>query len=94
MALEVRTTEERIAHIEGILEQMNERIRNDEVGLHHLREEMKGEFQGVDAKFQGVEGKIDGLQKEMREQFRWMIGMWLSVILAILATIITIILKG
>jgi hypothetical protein len=81
MAVETRTTEERIAHIEGILSQMNERVRgleerigNVEVGLDQLRGEMREELRAI--------------RGEMRDQFRWLIGMWISVMLVVLGAII------
>ena len=70
MAVEVRTTEERIAHIEGILGQMNERVRS------------------IEERIGKVEEEIRHLREEMTSQFRWMIGMWISAIIVIIATII------
>jgi tetrahydromethanopterin S-methyltransferase subunit B len=65
--------EERMARIEGIVEQMNER-------LNHL-ETLLGQFRGE------VESEIGSLRVELSSQFRWTLGllitMWITLILAI-----------
>ena len=73
--------EERVARIEGILEQMDKRLLRLENEVVHVREvisRLRGE----------VENRINDLRGEMRGQFRWIIGiiitMWITVTLTIL----------
>ena len=62
------TIEERVSRLEGVLEQMNERLGNLERGQEALRAEVRGNF-------------------------RWTIGlilgMWASVIAAVLGALLT-----
>jgi tetrahydromethanopterin S-methyltransferase subunit B len=59
--------EERVAKIEGIVEQMNERLNHIETDLRDLRED---------------------LTKKIESNFRWTVGlmltMWVTIILAII----------
>jgi tetrahydromethanopterin S-methyltransferase subunit B len=72
--------EERMARIEGIVEQMNER-------LNHL-ETLLGQFRGeVESEIGSLRGEIGSLRVELSSQFRWTLGllitMWITLILAI-----------
>ncbi len=40
-----------------------------------------------------LENRFIALEKEIRANFRWMIGMWITVILMFISTMLTIILK-
>lgn len=41
-----------------------------------------------------LESRFIALEKEIRANFRWMIGMWITVILMFISTMLTIILKA
>jgi hypothetical protein len=66
--------EERVAHIEGTTGQLDKRLGNVETALQNLQ-------RSVDEKFQEVYRKMDA-------QFRWTVGimltMWATIILTIL----------
>jgi hypothetical protein len=80
--------EERMARIEGALSQLDKRLTewinhfSNEIG--QLRNEMSNE--------------IGQLRSEIRQMRSWMIGilipMWVTIILAILATIFIVLFKG
>lgn len=40
-----------------------------------------------------LENRFIALEKEIRANFRWMIGMWITVVLMFISTMLTIILK-
>jgi tetrahydromethanopterin S-methyltransferase subunit B len=69
--------EERVASIEGIVEQMNGRLNHIETDLGTLREETKSEIREL---------RRDLTQK-IESSFRWTMGlmltMWVTIILAI-----------
>ena len=84
--------EERVARIEGILEQMDKRLTKLENEVSRLREEMGGEINSL-------RGEVNSLRREVREeinslrdmvwsQFKWTIGilitMWITIIITIL----------
>lgn len=92
--------EERTAKIEGILEQMSERItdlredlskRIDDLRaeVSNLRAEvsnMRADFTGLRADF---DSKIEGLAREIHDNFRWtmatLIGSWATIVGVIIA---------
>jgi uncharacterized coiled-coil protein SlyX len=91
--------DERVAKIEGTLEQMNERLNHIEtdIGTLHadlgiLREEMKTEIRDVREKLESntrdLRGEMKDLRGEMRSNFKWtmglMITMWVTIILTII----------
>lgn len=71
--------EERVSRLEGAVEQMNERLGNIEQNLLALRTEMQQGYQS--------------LQSEMRDNFRWTIGIvlvtWITVIGTVLGALLT-----
>ena len=66
--------EERVARIEGFLEQMDKRLNHLESEVKELRSEMRGE--------------IGELRRDLNNRFFWLLGvqisMWVTIILAIL----------
>jgi hypothetical protein len=66
--------EERVARIEGILEQVDKRLNHLESEMRELRSEMRGE--------------IRELRRDLNNRFFWLLGvqisMWVTIVLAIL----------
>jgi hypothetical protein len=66
--------EERVARIEGFLEQMDKRLNHLESEVKELRSEMRSE--------------IRELRRDLNNRFFWLLGvqisMWVTIILAIL----------
>jgi predicted nucleic acid-binding Zn-ribbon protein len=73
--------EERVARIEGILEQMDKR-------LNHLESEIRDLRVYVESEIKGLRGEIGDLRRDLNNRFLWMLGvqitMWVTIILAIL----------
>ena len=59
--------EERVARMEGILDQMDKRLGRVEAELKELREETRVEIRGLREE---MRNEINGLREEMREGFR------------------------
>jgi hypothetical protein len=66
--------EERVARIEGVLEQIDKRLNHLESEVRELRSEMRGE--------------IRELRRDLNNRFFWLLGvqisMWVTIILAVL----------
>jgi tetrahydromethanopterin S-methyltransferase subunit B len=66
--------EERVARIEGIVEQMDRRLNHLETEIRDLREELREELRD--------------LRRDLNNRFLWLLGvqisMWVTIILAIL----------
>ena len=73
--------EERVARIEGILEQMDKRLTRLENEVSHLREE-------INSLRREVREEINSLRDMVWSQFKWTIGilitMWITIIITIL----------
>ena len=80
--------EERVARIEGILEQMDKRFSE-------FREYIEKRFDQINERINRLENEVSHLREEMGEirkdmstQFRWIIGimitMWITIIITIL----------
>jgi hypothetical protein len=73
--------EERVAKIEGILEQMDKR-------LNHLESEIGDLRVYVESEIKGLRGEIGDLRRDLNNRFLWMLGvqitMWVIIILAII----------
>jgi predicted RNase H-like nuclease (RuvC/YqgF family) len=79
--VERSSLEERVARIEGILEQMDKR-------LNHLESEIRDLRVYVESEIKGLRGDIGDLRRDLNNRFLWMLGvqitMWVTIILAIL----------
>jgi peptidoglycan hydrolase CwlO-like protein len=79
--VERSSLEERVARIEGILEQMDKR-------LNHLESEIRDLWAYVESEIKGLRGEIGDLRRDLNNRFLWILGvqitMWVTIILAIL----------
>jgi predicted nucleic acid-binding Zn-ribbon protein len=79
--VERSSLEERVARIEGILEQMDKR-------LNHLESEIRDLRVYVESEIKGLRGEIGDLRSDLNNRFLWMLGvqitMWVTIMLAIL----------
>jgi len=73
--------EERVARIEGILEQMDKRMNHMETEVRELRVY-------VEAEIRELRRELDELRRDLNTRFFWLLGvqisMWVTIILAIL----------
>lgn len=88
--------EERLAKMEGIIEQMDKRLNHIETTISDMHKEFVGKFDDMHKEFTGnfdgmhreFTGKFDDLRKEITTNFRWTIGiiitMWITIILAVM----------
>ncbi|MCD6508701.1 hypothetical protein J7M22_19040 [Candidatus Poribacteria bacterium] len=77
--------EERVARMEGILDQMDKRLGRVEAELKELREETRVEIRGLREE---MRNEINGLREEMREGFRRMDDRFYSFMKWIIAALI------
>jgi predicted RNase H-like nuclease (RuvC/YqgF family) len=79
--VERSSLEERVARIEGILEQMDKR-------LNHLESEIRDLRVYVESEIKGLRGEIGDLRRDLNNRFLWILGVqitiWVTIILAIL----------
>jgi predicted RNase H-like nuclease (RuvC/YqgF family) len=79
--MESSSLEERVARIEGILEQMDKR-------LNHLESEIRDLRVYVESEIKSLRGVISDLRRDLNNRFLWILGvqmtMWVTIILAII----------
>ena len=79
--MERSSLEERVAKIEGILEQMDKRLNRLESEIRDLRVYVESEIRSL-------RGEIGDLGRDLDNRFLWMLGvqitMWVTIILAII----------
>ena len=79
----------RVSRIEGVIEQMNERLGNLEQGLRDLHSELTGEQRSLRTDIAEVQRS---LRTEMRSNFRWTMGitiaMWVTIMGAVIGTLL------
>ena len=61
--------------------------------LINLENRFDNRFNAIDNRFNAIDNRFIELEKEIRTNFRWMIGMWITVIVMFISTMLTIILK-
>jgi predicted nucleic acid-binding Zn-ribbon protein len=90
--MESSSLEERVARIEGILEQMDKRLNHIESEIRDLRVEIRDLRAYVEGEIKGLRneimGEIGGLRRNLNDKFLWMLGvqitMWVTIILAVI----------
>ena len=83
-ALEVR-----MAHLEGVYEQVDKRLGTIELRLGDLDRKIDGKIDGIDGKIDGLRAnldrKIDLLRSDVNRVLYFVLGTWVTLMLAILA---------
>ena len=94
-ALEVR-----MARLEGSYEQLDKRLGDLAADLHALRAEFRAEIQGlrneiqvVWNELQGVRNEIQTVRAEMGRLFYWLMGTFLTTLVAIGGVIVTVLVR-
>jgi len=82
--------EERLAKLEGIVGQMDKRLASIENRLNHIETRLENMEKELREEITGVERR---LKEEITKNFRWTIGIMLSILIPMWITIILAILK-
>ena len=81
-----------MAKVEGILEQVGERLGALETRLNHLEARMDSLDTRMATEFSQVRQEMNANNREMRTHFRWILGIMLGVLIPMWVTIILAIL--
>jgi uncharacterized coiled-coil protein SlyX len=95
----VPTIEDRIAYLEGRVEEqshridgvreavvsLDRRIENLERRMDARFEAVDCRFEGIDRRFEGLERRLDGFDEKMTRYFVWLIGVQVSTLAAVVA---------
>jgi hypothetical protein len=98
----VASIEERVAFVEGRLVEHSEMFSDLRAGLSslgqridHLEqridrrfEQMDARFAQIDARFLQVEARLDRLGGDLSKNFRWIVGIQITTLLTVVATLL------
>ena len=87
------SVEERVARIEGILEEMSKRLNHLESDIANLRSEIASLRSEVKSEIANLRGEINSLRGDVSSLFRWTVGLILGMWITILSTLIPILLR-
>lgn len=74
--------EERVAHVEGQVNELSLRLSGVETAIRHLEQRM-------DLRFETVDRRIDVLDVKMSRQFVWLVGIMVTTLLAAVGTVLS-----
>ena len=83
--MNVPTIESRVAVLEAIIEQINHRLNSIDSRLSNMDNSIGGRLNNMDSRFTNVENRINS-------NFKWLVGLLITVLIANIGTAITIIL--
>ncbi len=100
------TLEERVAYLEGKVEEHSEvwrdikdhiihmeqkfeqRFISLEQRINNFEEKVDRRFEAIDRRFEGIDRRIDALDQKFSRYFLWIIGVQVTIFLAIIATLL------
>jgi len=80
---------ERIAWVEGRLEEQTMRVDDVRDAIKGLDERIDRRFESVDRRFDNVDRRIDSLERKLDSHFKWLVG----VVVAAFGTVASLILR-
>lgn len=88
----VATLEERVAYLEGKVEEHSRGLDGVREAIVHLKQRMDRRFEGMDRRFEGFERRFEGLERrvdaldqKMSRQFLWLVGLQVTTLAGVLA---------
>ncbi len=92
------TLEERVAYLEGKVEEqsrlggeLREMIAHLDQKVDRFREELSGRIDALDHR---LSGRIDALDQKVSRQFLWLVGLHVTVLLAVVGALIGALFRG
>lgn len=75
-------TEERVAHVEGQVNELSLRLSGVEAAIRHLEQRM-------DSRFETLDRRVDVLDGKVSRQFMWLVGIQITTLVAIVVAFIS-----
>lgn len=76
------TVDERVAHVEGQVNELSLRLSGVEGAIRHLEQRM-------DIRFETLDRRIDALDVKVSRQFMWLVGIQVTTLAALAAALIS-----
>ena len=74
--------EERVAHLEGHVNELSQRLSSIEGAVRHLEQRMDARFEAADRRFDALDGR-------MSRQFMWLVGIQITTLVAVVVALIS-----
>lgn len=84
----VLTIDERVAFVEGRLVEQSAVFADIRAALGSLEHRMDRRFEQVDARFLQVEARLDRLGEDQSKNFRWLVGIQITTLIAVVGTLL------
>ena len=75
--------EERVAYLEGRVEEQGQMIMSIRDAIVSLEGRMDRRFAAIDQRFVGIDERLDGLDAKMSRQFVWLVGLIVTMLIAV-----------
>ena len=89
--MQMPTIETRVATLEAVMTQINERLGNVEQGLRDLSTRMDSRFADMDNRLTNMDNRLTDMDSRNNSNFKWLVGLLVIVLLANVGTAISII---
>ena len=83
----VRSVEERLTTVEHKVEENARRIDGLHEAIRDLGDRMERRFEAVDRRFEAVDRRFEAVERNMSSQFRWIVGIQVTTLIAIVGAI-------
>jgi predicted nucleic acid-binding Zn-ribbon protein len=85
--------EERVAHLEGQVNELSEGLSDVRGTIRHLEQRVDVRFDAVDRRFDALDDKMsrhfDALDSKVSRQFVWLVGIVVTVLVAMVGTMLS-----
>ena len=79
------TLDERVAYLEGRVEEHARSVDGIREALASLEGRMDRRFEAVDRRFEAIDHRFEALEDKMSRQFMWLVGIQVTTLASVLA---------
>ena len=81
------SVEERLASVEHKVEENARRTDGLHEAISELGNRMERRFEAVDRRFEAIDRRFEGIERNMSGQFRWIVGIQMTTLIAMIGAI-------
>jgi hypothetical protein len=84
--------EERLASLEARMDRINDLIAmvaDLRADMNRRFDAVDRKFEAIDRKFEAVDGKIESVRSDAHREFRWVVGIQLTTMAAVMAALVS-----
>jgi tetrahydromethanopterin S-methyltransferase subunit G len=81
--------EERVAHLEGQMNELSQGLSGVMGAIRHLEQRIDARFGSVEARFDTLDRRVDSLDSKVSRQFVWLVGIVVTVLVAMVGAMLS-----